>query len=74
MLAALEEHVGARPDRPALCTYAIPSAGMFMWLTVTSGIPSFKIFQALAAAGVITVPGGDFMVPIPTVWYHTAYL
>jgi DNA-binding transcriptional MocR family regulator len=41
-----------------------PSGGMFIWLKIQAdNITSEDLFKHLAAAGVITVPGGDFIVP-----------
>ncbi len=47
------------------CSYDVPSGGMFLWLTFHNlgNITSFDLFRKLAEAGVICVPGDDFLVP-----------
>ncbi len=45
------------------CVYNIPSGGMFLWLTFPKlTVSSFELFRLLADAGVIAVPGDDFLV------------
>lgn len=45
------------------CEYNIPSGGMFLWLTFPKlTVSSFELFRLLADAGVIAVPGDDFLV------------
>ncbi len=51
------------------CSYTPPSGGMFLWLTFhnlgehNKSLNSFDLFKILCDAGVICVPGDDFLVP-----------
>lgn len=51
------------------CTYTPPLGGMFLWLTFhnlgdhNKDLTSFDLFKILCDAGVICVPGDDFLVP-----------
>jgi DNA-binding transcriptional MocR family regulator len=51
------------------CSYTPPSGGMFLWLTfhnlgeLNKDLTSFDLFKILCDAGVICVPGDDFLVP-----------
>lgn len=51
------------------CSYTPPLGGMFLWLTFhnlgehNKDLTSFDLFKILCDAGVICVPGDDFLVP-----------
>jgi 2-aminoadipate transaminase len=61
MLDALEQSLG--PLGPGKVTWTKPTGGMFIWLQFpTLKLSSEELFKILAASGVITVPGGDFLV------------
>jgi DNA-binding transcriptional MocR family regulator len=47
------------------CSYDAPYGGMFLWLNFHNlgSMTSFELFRRLADAGVICVPGEDFLVP-----------
>ena len=58
MLDSLEENFRGKKG----VVFNKPSDGMFIWLQLESDLTSEDLFKHLAAAGVITVPGGDFLV------------
>jgi DNA-binding transcriptional MocR family regulator len=57
MVSALKKYL-----TPSQVAYNVPTGGMFIWLKfLGKNVPgSGQLFKDLAAAGVITVPGGDF--------------
>lgn len=65
MISALDSHFNKNPaekSKSMVVTYNKPTAGMFIWLEIHNGPSSEDIFKKLAAAGVITVPAGSFVV------------
>lgn len=54
MLNALQRHV------PSDCRYTEPDGGMFLWVTLGSGLSSMALFDHAIAAGVAFVPGIPF--------------
>lgn len=54
MLAALDRHVGNR------ATWAKPTGGFFVWLTLDRGIDTATLLPSAIEAGVAYVPGSSF--------------
>ena len=58
--SALEQYIPA-----GLCTYTLPTGGMFFWLSfpTLAHLSTQHVFEAFAAADVIVAPGPTFYVP-----------